>query len=77
MYGSDDKTAAVLRANETGKLNVTKRPGDLDLLPPSGNISAALNAPCTLSKEVSGIDPPEDVKCFKAGEKTCNIKRGI
>ncbi|EFX86585.1 hypothetical protein DAPPUDRAFT_307784 [Daphnia pulex] len=67
VYGSDAATAAELRANSSGKLNVTSRGGDLDLLPPSGD-SSPLSAPCTLPKEVSGIDPPADVKCFKAGD---------
>lgn len=73
VYGSDDKTAGELRTMENGKLNVTSRkdkgPNERDLLPPSADNVSALNAPCTLAKEVSGIDPPEEVKCFKAGER--------
>ncbi len=67
VYGSDDASAVELRTNKSGKMNVTSREGDLDLLPPTGN-NSPLNAPCTLPKEVSGIDPPSDVKCFKAGK---------
>ena len=73
VYGSDDKRAGELRTNENGKLNVTSRrdkgPNELDLLPPLPDNTSPLNAPCTLTKEISGIDPPEEVKCFKAGER--------
>lgn len=64
VYGSDDKKAGELRTREKGELKVTARQGgpEFDLLPPLDGAS-----PCTLPKEVSGIDPPSDVKCFKAG----------
>ena len=61
-------------------MNVTSRKDkgqhELDLLPPLGDISG-LGASCKLSKEVSGIDPPEDVKCFKAGERFVKSSKEI
>ncbi|XP_046638989.1 peroxidase-like [Daphnia pulicaria] len=70
VYGSDNKRAAALRTYENGTLKVTHQKGhyDLDLLPPDN--MAETN--CTLSKAVSGIDPPDNVKCFKAGDSRTN-----
>lgn len=65
VYGFDATAAAELRTFEKGNLKVTKRTGhQLDLLPAD---DAAQNN-CTLPKSVSGIDPPAEVKCFKAGK---------
>uniref|UniRef100_A0A0P5PEE0 Chorion peroxidase n=1 Tax=Daphnia magna TaxID=35525 RepID=A0A0P5PEE0_9CRUS len=74
VYGSDDKKAGELRTREKGELKVTARHGgpEFDLLPPLDGTSP-LNAPCTLPKEVSGIDPPSDVKCFKAGDGRSDV----
>lgn len=70
VYGSDDKLANELRTFQEGKLKVTRR-SDLDLLPADDESKVS----CALSKRVSGIDPPSDVKCFKAGnlpvKETC------
>ncbi|KAK4015956.1 hypothetical protein OUZ56_030921 [Daphnia magna] len=63
VYGSDDKLANELRTFQEGKLKVTRR-SDLDLLPADDESKVS----CALSKRVSGIDPPSDVKCFKAGD---------
>jgi peroxidase len=38
----------------------------MDLLPPD-EIESQISS-CALSKAVTGIDPPPEVKCFKAGE---------
>ncbi|KAK4008306.1 hypothetical protein OUZ56_013450 [Daphnia magna] len=66
VYGSDVNTAAALRTFEKGQLKVTRRKGhhELDLLPP--NNATQIN--CALSKAVSGIHPPPEVRCFKAGD---------
>ncbi|XP_059350851.1 chorion peroxidase-like [Daphnia carinata] len=63
VYGSDDKLASELRTFQEGKLKATHR-SDLDLLP----ADEASKVSCALSKRVSGIDPPAEVKCFKAGD---------
>jgi peroxidase len=67
VYGSDNKEAAELRTFKNGALKVTPQKGhhELDLLPPDND--PEMN--CTLSKAVTGIDRPSDVKCFKAGEE--------
>ncbi|EFX68983.1 putative peroxinectin, partial [Daphnia pulex] len=57
VYGFDDKTARELRTFEKGGLKVTLR-DELDLLPADEESKVS----CTLSKTVSGIDPPNDVK---------------
>lgn len=62
VYGFDDKSARELRTFEKGALKVTPR-NELDLLPEDEESKVS----CTLSKTVSGVDPPADVKCFKAG----------
>ncbi|XP_046438483.1 peroxidase-like [Daphnia pulex] len=63
VYGFDDKTARELRTFEKGGMKVTPR-DELDLLPADEESKVS----CTLSKTVSGIDPPTDVKCFKTGD---------
>ena len=64
VYGSDDEEAKALRTFKSGQLNVTARGGHrMDLLPPDNNPEME----CTLSKNLTGIDPPAEVKCFKAG----------
>ncbi|EFX63496.1 hypothetical protein DAPPUDRAFT_268331 [Daphnia pulex] len=63
VYGSDDKTARELRTFKKGGMKVTPR-NELDLLPADEESKVS----CTLSKTVSGIDPPTDVKCFKTGD---------
>jgi peroxidase len=72
VYGSDDKDAAELRTFKDGALKVTPQKGhhELDLLPPDND--PEMN--CTLSKAISGIDRPKDVKCFKAGEENAHTK---
>ncbi|XP_057375639.1 peroxidase-like [Daphnia carinata] len=66
VYGSDVNTAESLRTFEKGHLKVTRRRGhhELDLLPADN--ATQLN--CALSKAVSGIPPPPEVRCFKAGD---------
>ncbi|KAK4008473.1 hypothetical protein OUZ56_013613 [Daphnia magna] len=70
VYGSDDKTAGELRTNVSGELNVTLKQGKgshkFDLLPPLDG--SPLHAPCTLPRELTGIEPPQNVRCFKAGD---------
>ena len=70
VYGSDSEEAAALRTFKNGALKVTPRKGhhELDLLPPDNEAEDN----CTLSKLVSGIDPPPQVKCFKAGDARSN-----
>ena len=65
VYGSDLNETLSLRTFVGGALKETPRRGHhgLALLPPDEN--AATN--CTLSKNVTGIEPPKEVKCFKAG----------
>lgn len=65
VYGSDEKQSAAVRTFQNGTLKATPQKGhrELDLLPPDK--SSETN--CTLSKDISGIDPPADVKCFKTG----------
>ena len=66
VYGSDDDEARELRTLRNGAMKVTPELEyyDLDLLPPDNDTEQD----CALSKEVSGIDPPPFVKCFKAGK---------
>ena len=68
VYGSDLNETMGLRTFVGGALNVTTRRGhhELPLLPPDEN--ATTN--CTLSKNLTGIEPPNDVKCFKAGAQS-------
>ncbi|KAI9554243.1 hypothetical protein GHT06_019515 [Daphnia sinensis] len=70
VYGSNDKLASELRTRVNGELNVTLKQGrgfhKFDLLPP--NEGSPLHAPCTLPREVSGVEPPSNVRCFKAGD---------
>jgi peroxidase len=65
VYGSDLTETNELRTFIGGALKVTPRRGHhgLVLLPPDEK--AETN--CTLSKNVTGIEPPKEVKCFKAG----------
>ena len=65
VYGSDLNGTLELRTFTGGALKVTPRRShhELALLPP--DLNAATN--CTLSKNVTGIEPPKEVKCFKAG----------
>jgi len=65
VYGSDVTDAAELRTFKDGQLKVTPRKGhhELDLLPP--DLNATDN--CTLSKAVTGVEPPPEIRCFKAG----------
>ena len=65
VYGSDLEEQAALRTFVAGGLKVTKRKGhhELDLLPPDEDV----DMDCKLSKKLTGIEPPEEVKCFKAG----------
>ena len=67
VYGSDLNETLSLRTLTGGALKITPRRGHhgLALLPPDEN--AATN--CTLSKNVTGIEPPKEVKCFKAGAR--------
>lgn len=76
VYGSDEKEAKALRsATDKGRMDVThgwKLPTghhQMDLLP----ADASAKEPCTLSRAVSGIDPPKHVKCFHAGDPRSNI----
>ncbi len=71
VYGSDEKKAKDLRSIvNQGHLRVThfwKFPTghhQFDFLPADDEATA----PCTLSKALSGIDPPSHVKCFDAGD---------
>ena len=71
VYGSDESKAKDLRSTvNQGHLRVThfwKFPTghhQFDLLP--ANEESVVS--CALSKAVSGIDPPEHVKCFDAGD---------
>lgn len=68
VYGSDDKTADELRTKEKGKLKINSPRSDHEsaLLPPGEN---PLGRPCSLAREVSGINPPADIKCFAAGAR--------
>ncbi|KAK4008470.1 hypothetical protein OUZ56_013610 [Daphnia magna] len=70
VYGSDEKQSAAVRTFQNGTLKSTPQKGHqgLDLLP--SDDSADTN--CTLSKDVSGIDPPDDVRCFKSGDTRSN-----
>jgi len=67
VYGSDLNETLSLRTLTGGALKITPRRGHhgLALLPPDEN--ATTN--CTLSKNVTGIEPPKEVKCFKAGAR--------
>ena len=70
VYGSSDEVALEVRTFKNGALNVTRiRKGyhyQMDLLPPDD--VGPETSTCALSKAVSGIDPPPEVRCFKAGE---------
>lgn len=72
VYGSDDEEARALRTFQGGAMKVTPQKGHhaMDLLPPDND--PEMN--CTLSKRISGIDPPPFVKCFKAGEMTRHVE---
>ncbi len=67
VYGSDLNETISLRTLTGGALKITPRRGHhgLALLPPDENSPAN----CTLSKNVTGIEPPKEVKCFKAGAR--------
>lgn len=71
VYGSDDEEAKSLRTFRDGTLKVTPQKGhhQLDLLPPDN----AAEDNCTLSKRVSGVEPPAIVKCFKAGQNSFQV----
>ncbi|KZS13261.1 Peroxinectin [Daphnia magna] len=74
LYGSDDKVAAELRTFEKGALKVLIRPRhayhhDMDLHPPDNDT----DVDCALSRAVTGIDPPEEIKCFLAGDNRINV----
>ena len=67
VYGSDDKTAGELRTKESGKLKISPLKSNHEkLLLPPGN--EPLGRPCSLAREVSGVAPSDDIKCFDAGE---------
>lgn len=70
IYGSDLDDAADLRTFKGGFLKVTPQKGhhELDLLPPDNNAEMD----CSLSKAVTGVEPPPEVKCFKAGDFRSN-----
>ena len=69
VYGSDAEDAAELRTFKGGLLKTTPRGHhELDLLPP--DLKADNN--CTLSKAVTGVEPPAEVRCFKAGDGRSN-----
>lgn len=72
VYGSDDKTADELRTKEKGKLKINSPRSDHEsaLLPPGEN---PLGRPCSLAREVSGINPPADIKCFAAGDGRSSV----
>jgi peroxidase len=69
LYGSDDQLAGELRTFEKGALKVFVRPGkgchhhDMDLHPPDNET----DVDCALSKAITGVNPPPEIKCFKAG----------
>lgn len=67
VYGSDEEEAASLRTFHGGQLKVTPRKGhhELDLLPPDTNPETEMD--CALSKNFTGVEPPAEIKCFKAG----------
>ena len=80
VYGSDDRKARDLRSPDNqGHLRVThfwKFPTghhQFDLLPADEEIDAS----CALSRAVSGIDPPNHVKCFDAGDPRSNVIPGL
>ena len=79
VYGSDDQVAREVRTFKNGALNVTRlRNGyhyQMDLLPPD-EIESQISS-CALSKAVTGIDPPPEVKCFKAGEMNTHFQLKI
>ncbi|KAI9554244.1 hypothetical protein GHT06_019516 [Daphnia sinensis] len=70
VYGSDDQKAGELRSRVNGELSVFVKQGPgfhkFDLLPQTD--SSPLNGPCSLPKAVTGVEPPENIKCFKAGD---------
>lgn len=71
VYGSDEQLARDLRTFKNGALNVTRVKGKgkhciMDL-PPPDDVGPEIST-CALSKAVSGIDPPPEVRCFKAGD---------
>ena len=70
VYGSDEEEALALRTLKGGLLKVTPRAGhrDLDLLPPD----ESPDMDCTLPKNLTGIEAPPEVKCFKAGDTRVN-----
>jgi peroxidase len=72
VYGSDDKTAEELRTKENGKLKISplKNHHEKLLLPPGPE---PLGRPCSLAREVSGVEPADDIKCFNAGETIATI----
>ena len=65
VYGSDVQTARSLRTLTGGALRSTNRRlhGELDLLPADTNSTDD----CTLPRNLTGINPPADVRCFRAG----------
>lgn len=70
VYGSDKDEAASLRTFNGGQLKVTPPKGhhELDLLPPESNTDMEMD--CKLSKNFTGVEPPAEIKCFKAGNLT-------
>lgn len=79
VYGSSEEVALEVRTFKNGALNVTRlRKGyhyQMDLLPPD-DVGPEIST-CALSKAVSGIDPPPEVRCFKAGEAARHSKSTI
>ena len=76
LYGSDDQVAAELRAFDKGALKVLARPRrgyhhDMDLHPPDNDT----DVDCALSKAVTGIHPPPELKCYKAGIKKLKTEK--
>lgn len=76
VYGSDEQLARDLRTFKNGALNVTRVKGKgkhciMDL-PPPDDVGPEIST-CALSKAVSGIDPPPEVRCFKAGDNRINV----
>ncbi|XP_046639001.1 peroxidase-like [Daphnia pulicaria] len=75
LYGSDDQLAGELRTFEKGALKVFVRPGkgchhhDMDLHPPDNET----DVDCALSKAITGVNPPPEIKCFKAGDDRINV----
>ena len=68
VYGSNEETANQLRTFKGGLLKSTPRPGhhyqkQKPLLPP--DLETTIN--CALPRNVSGVEPPRDVRCFASG----------